>query len=98
MSLGRLGTSEELNLIFHNFSLQENQLKLALLDFIRRYHPNDKEAFKTILIGFGMYRENAQHLEQTGHEEINNIKGKLTGEAVKPYLLITDDACSNLRQ
>ena len=73
-------------------------MKLALLDFIRRYHPNDKEAFKTILIGFGMYRENAQHLEQTGHEEINNIKGKLTGEAVQPYLLLTDDACSNLRQ
>ncbi|XP_057317052.1 spatacsin-like [Hydractinia symbiolongicarpus] len=58
---------------------KENQLKIALLDFMKRYHPEDIENFNMISLGFGVYREFAQHLETTGNAEIKTLKDQLKG-------------------
>ena len=65
---------------FHEFALQENQLKMALLEFMKNYHPNDSDTLNMISVCFGMYREAAQHLEQRGHSEITRIKTRLTSK------------------
>ena len=50
---------------------------MALLDFMKRYHPEDVENLNMISVGFGMYREAAEHLEKQGRKEIERIKHDL---------------------
>ena len=57
--------------------LQENQLKMALLDFMQRHHPEDIENLNMISVGFGMYREAAENLEKQGRTKIERIKNDL---------------------
>jgi len=47
---------------------------MALLDFMKRYHPEDIENLNMISVGFGMYREAAEHLQKQGLAEIERIK------------------------
>ncbi|XP_066929515.1 spatacsin-like [Clytia hemisphaerica] len=63
--------------------VKENQLKMALLDFMKRYHPEDVENLNMISVGFGMYREAAEHLEKQGRKEIERIKHDLKSGASK---------------
>ena len=50
---------------------------MALLDFMQRHHPEDVENLNMISVGFGMYREAAEHLEKQGRKEIECIKNEL---------------------
>lgn len=47
---------------------------------MKRYHPEDIENFNMISLGFGVYREFAQHLETTGNTEIKTVKDQLKGK------------------
>ncbi len=58
---------------------QEKQLKAALLDFIKKFHPDDTEKMDMLSKRFGMYREVGEQLEETGHKQIRLIKDKIKG-------------------
>lgn len=50
---------------------------MALLEFMKKYHPDDIENMNMISLCFGMYREAAQHLQAKGQAEIESIKHQL---------------------
>lgn len=58
---------------FH-FSLpQENKLKVALLEYLRRQHPEDTDKFSMVAHHFSMYREIAQTLEETAVKQLASL-------------------------
>lgn len=57
-----------------NFSLaQENKLKVALLEYLRRQHPEDTDKFSMVAHHFSMYREIAQTLEETAVKQLASL-------------------------
>ena len=50
---------------------------MALLDFMKRYHPEDSENINMISVGFGMYRDAADHLAAQGRKEVERVKHDL---------------------
>ena len=52
---------------------------MALLDFMKRYHPDDMANLNMISVGFGMYREVAEHLQKQGLAEIERVKPFIKG-------------------
>ena len=72
--------------------LQENQLKMALVEFLKKYHPKDHDNFRIIAYGFGMYREMAKHHETVGHDDMNAIKDHLLSkESFRKYCLFLNN-------
>nr|XP_047133665.1 spatacsin isoform X1 [Hydra vulgaris] len=55
----------------------EGRLKQALIDFMLTYHKEDKENFELILVGFGMYREYAEKLQEQAENKIELVQEKL---------------------
>lgn len=56
------------------FSLaQENKLKVALLDYLRKQHPEDTDKFSMVAHHFSMYREIAQTLEETAVKQLASL-------------------------
>lgn len=61
-------------LLIHFLSLaQENKLKVALLDYLRRQHPEDTDKFSMVAHHFSMYREIAQTLEETAVKQLASL-------------------------
>ncbi|GAB6018763.1 spastic paraplegia 11 (autosomal recessive) [Chamberlinius hualienensis] len=65
--------------------------KLALLDYMKRFHSNDTDSFTMIALHFRMYREIAETLEKMAKSFLTDLKwdiaGKLIGSA-KPLEII----------
>ena len=59
-----------INLIF---SLQEKKLRLAVLDYLRRFCPGDNDTYRVVSSHFAMYREIAQLLEESALKKLNEI-------------------------
>ena len=59
--------------------LQEAQLKIALLEYIKKHHPNDTDKIEMLSIRFGMHREIGEQYEETGEKEIRAIISKFSG-------------------
>jgi len=81
-----IGRFKEMSYIFetladeHHFELlfrkdieKEAQLKSALLDYIKKYHPNDTEKIDMLSIRFGMHREVGEQFEETGEKQIRTF-------------------------
>ena len=58
---------------------QEIQLKTALVEFLKRYHPEDEENLKMVALGFDMHYEIAQEYEASATSSMKNITEKIRG-------------------
>ncbi|XP_020621148.1 spatacsin-like isoform X1 [Orbicella faveolata] len=52
---------------------KENKLKVALLEYLRRQHPEDTDKFSMVAHHFSMYREIAQTLEETAVKQLASL-------------------------
>ena len=62
---------------------QDDKLKLAVLDYLRRFCPGDNDIYRIVSSHFAMYREIADLLEQTAMKKLNaitHIGGKSQGK------------------
>lgn len=64
------------------FCLKEDKLKVAILDYLKRYQPDDSDAYTMVALKFTMYRDIAAMLEACGHRSLNQLKGKLLGKVL----------------
>ncbi|KAK3097855.1 hypothetical protein FSP39_013855 [Pinctada imbricata] len=55
---------------------KEKNLKIAILDYLKRYHPNDEETFDMVAHNFVMHREIAQLLERKARKLLDKYKDK----------------------
>ena len=54
-------------------------MKNALLDYIKKNHPNDPEKIDMLSMRFGMHREVGEQFEETGERQIHAICGRFSG-------------------
>jgi len=52
---------------------KEKKLKVALLDYLRRQHPDDTDKYSMVAHHFSMYREIAQTLEETAMRQLASL-------------------------
>ncbi|KAK7011656.1 spatacsin [Biomphalaria glabrata] len=109
-----VGRYSEMQYIFHalqqnhQFELllrkgmdREDKLKVAILDYLKRYQPDDSDAYTMVALKFTMYRDIAAMLEACGHRSLNQFKGKLlenskeTQELLKKCLQYFQDAAES---
>lgn len=55
---------------------KEDKLRLALLDYLKRYHPNDHETYTMVTLNFTMHREIAIMLEEAAYQQLKLLKDK----------------------
>jgi len=56
--------------------MQDEQLRLAIMDYLRRYHAADVETMAVVAKHFSVYREWALHLEQSARARLQSLRGK----------------------
>ena len=57
-------------------------MRLALLNYLKRYHPNDHETYTMITLHFTMHREIAKMLEEAAYEQLKLFEHKKFGETL----------------
>ena len=55
------------------------QLRVALMDYLRKYRCHDNEKMQMVALKFGMYRELAQAREEQAIKELEKLKLKNIG-------------------
>ncbi|ESP01289.1 hypothetical protein LOTGIDRAFT_157467 [Lottia gigantea] len=55
---------------------KEDKLKIAILDYLTRFHPSDNDTYTMVALNFMMYREIAQMLEEKGKDCLKSLKSK----------------------
>ncbi|KAK3606037.1 hypothetical protein CHS0354_025081 [Potamilus streckersoni] len=55
---------------------RETKLKMAILDYLKFYHPGDRETYEMVALNFLMYREIGQKLEENAYKHLNELKKK----------------------
>ncbi|XP_005101143.2 spatacsin [Aplysia californica] len=55
---------------------REDKLKVAILDYLKRYQPDDNEAYTMVALKFSMFRDIANMLEACGHRSMKHLKEK----------------------
>ena len=61
-------------------SAQEDKLKTAILDYLKRFHSEDRDTYSMVALYFSMYREIAQVLDESGHRNLALLKDKPLGK------------------
>lgn len=51
-------------------------MRLALLDYLKRYHPNDHETYTMVTLNFTMHREIAIMLEEAAYQQLKLLESK----------------------
>ena len=69
------------------FLSQENKLKVALLDYLQKQHPDDTDKFSMVAHRFSMHREIAQTLEETATKQLASLGDCFTGNMLYIILL-----------
>ena len=59
---------------------KEDKLRLALLDYLKRYHPNDNETYTMVTLNFTMHREIATMLEEAAYQQLKILENKKLGK------------------
>ncbi|XP_021345955.1 spatacsin-like isoform X2 [Mizuhopecten yessoensis] len=72
-----LKMNEHFELLLKKGIEKENSLKIALLDYLKRYHPSDIDTYDMVAHNFLMHREIAQMLESRARRGLNKYKEKL---------------------
>ena len=60
--------------------LKDDKLRLALLDYLKRYHPNDHETYTMVTLNFTMHREIASMLEEAAYQQLKLLENKTIGK------------------
>ncbi|XP_033750087.1 spatacsin-like isoform X2 [Pecten maximus] len=71
-----LKINEHFELLLKKGIEKENSLKIALLDYLKRYHPSDIDTYDMVAHNFLMHREIAQMLESRARRGLNKYKDK----------------------
>ncbi|XP_064618908.1 spatacsin-like isoform X2 [Lineus longissimus] len=66
----------QFELLFRKGMEKENKLKLAVLDYLKRFHPTDNDTYTMVSLHFTMYREIAQMLEENAVKLLDSLKNK----------------------
>ncbi|RUS71847.1 hypothetical protein EGW08_020394 [Elysia chlorotica] len=80
---------------------KEDKLKIAILDYLKRYQPDDSEAYTMVALKFSMYRDIASMLEACGHRAMKHLKDKSldqskdTQDSLKKCLQYFQDAAES---
>ncbi|XP_066273752.1 spatacsin-like isoform X2 [Branchiostoma lanceolatum] len=64
----------QFELLFRKGIDKEDKLKLALLDYLKRYHPTDKDTYTMVCLSFSMYREIAEMMESEAHRSLKKLE------------------------
>ncbi|XP_041372717.1 spatacsin-like [Gigantopelta aegis] len=67
---------EQFELLLRKGMEREDKLKIAILDYLKRFHPKDNENYTMVALNFTMYREIAQMLEENGRRIVELVKDK----------------------
>ena len=67
---------------------QEDKLRLALLEYLKRYHPNDHETYTMVTLNFTMHREIANMLQDAAYQQLKVLEKKQIGIYFYYWLLI----------
>ena len=59
---------------------QEEKLRVSILDYLQRYHPDDTETCTMVSLYFSMNRQIANMLENTAQKHLHALKGKSMGQ------------------
>lgn len=59
---------------------KDDKLRLALLDYLKRYHPNDHETYTMVTLNFTMHREIASMLEDAAYQQLKLLENKQIGK------------------
>ena len=69
-----------LHVTFVSVTAQEDKLKTAILDYLKRFHSEDRDTYSMVALYFSMYREIAQMLDESGHRNLALLKDKPLGK------------------
>ena len=61
------------------FIFQESKLKLAILDYLQRYHPEDMDTYTMAALHFTMYREISQMQEKAAKNLLKSLPSTTLG-------------------
>ena len=59
---------------------QEEKLRISILDYLQRYHPDDTDTYTMVSLYFSMNRQIANMLENTAQKHLAALKGKVLGK------------------
>ncbi|XP_067933380.1 spatacsin-like [Watersipora subatra] len=68
-----LKQNHQFELLFRKGRSKDNKLKLAVLDYLRRFCPGDNEIYRVVSSHFAMYREIADLLEEAGLRKLAGV-------------------------
>ena len=94
-----------LRVTFVAVTAQEDKLKTAILDYLKRFHSEDRDTYSMVALYFSMYREIAQVLDESGHRNLALLKDKPLGKCRSGWgggLFVSSSAqnlqgCKNLK-
>ena len=75
-------------MLTHTYSLpvQEEQLRVALMDYLRNHHPKDHEKMQMVALKFGMFHDLAKTRDEQARRDLKKIKPKQLGMCMYMYL------------
>lgn len=56
-------------------------MKVAMLDYLKRFHSTDSDSFTMVALNFTMYREIAQMLEECAYRQLAKLRTQPLGKA-----------------
>ncbi|CAF0723942.1 unnamed protein product [Brachionus calyciflorus] len=71
-----LWNNNQFDMLFGKGNGKDSKLRLALLNYLKRYHPNDHETYTMITLHFTMHREIAKMLEEAAYEQLKLFEHK----------------------
>ncbi len=71
-----LWNNQQFEMLFSKGIGKNDKLRLALLDYLKRNHPNDNETYTMFTLNFTMHREIAVMLEEAAYEQLKLLENK----------------------
>lgn len=71
-----LWNNHQFEMLFGKGIGKEDKLRLALLDYLKRFHPNDHETYTMVTLNFTMHREIANMLEEAAYKQLKLLENK----------------------
>jgi len=71
-----LWNSHQFEMLFGKGMGKDNKLRLSVLDYLKRYHPNDHETYTMVTLNFTMFREIAKMLEEAAIQQLKILENK----------------------
>jgi spatacsin len=70
---------------------QVPNLKLAVLDFLKRHCPEDRELFRLVCLHFSLFSEVADLWESEGHSRVCKLLAVMAQQGAAPVLLTNSE-------